>query len=506
MRDRDDFAFAQPAARSSLRVADDADGEQGRFVVAQTGVGGDNFRDGDGAFVLDRFDAIANCGFIGEVRLEHQAVCTVGVVHELEVGPDSGFDAVVVVGGRRQGLAVRGLDLNTDIVDGLNAGKSHVDDLSDTDIAAMLGQGFRATTDAAVLGEADTIVICVPTPLSDEGGPDLGAVLSATRAIANTLHSGQLVILESTTYPGTTDEDVRPLLEANGLVAGKDFNLAFSPERIDPGNPVYGMKNTPKVVGGHTSACTDRAAAFYARFVDTVVKAAGTREAEMAKLLENTYRHINIALVNELAQFSKPLGIDLWDAIRCASTKPFGFQAFYPGPGVGGHCIPIDPNYLSHRVKTLLGQPFRFVELAQEINAGMPSYVKRRIQDLLNDEGKALKGATVLLLGVTYKPNIADQRESPVRPLARELLAAGANVQFHDPYVAEWNIDNEHGHPSTTDRVLRAQADAVAAATAADVVVVLQPHKGYDLAAITAVAKQVLDTRGLLSGSNVERL
>jgi UDP-N-acetyl-D-glucosamine dehydrogenase len=404
------------------------------------------------------------------------------------------------------GLAVRGLDLNTDIVDGLNAGKSHVDDLSDTDIAAMLGQGFRATTDAAVLGEADTIVICVPTPLSDEGGPDLGAVLSATRAIANTLHSGQLVILESTTYPGTTDEDVRPLLEANGLVAGKDFNLAFSPERIDPGNPVYGMKNTPKVVGGHTSACTDRAAAFYARFVDTVVKAAGTREAEMAKLLENTYRHINIALVNELAQFSKPLGIDLWDAIRCASTKPFGFQAFYPGPGVGGHCIPIDPNYLSHRVKTLLGQPFRFVELAQEINAGMPSYVKRRIQDLLNDEGKALKGATVLLLGVTYKPNIADQRESPVRPLARELLAAGANVQFHDPYVAEWNIDNEHGHPSTTDRVLRAQADAVAAATAADVVVVLQPHKGYDLAAITAVAKQVLDTRGLLSGSNVERL
>lgn len=404
------------------------------------------------------------------------------------------------------GLSVRGLDLNTGIVDGLNGGRSHVDDLSDADIATMLSQGFVSTTDSAVLADADTIVICVPTPLSEEGGPDLGAVLSATRAIAKHLHAGQLVILESTTYPGTTDEDVRPLLEAGGLVAGRDFNLAFSPERIDPGNPVYGMKNTPKVVGGHTPACTDRAAAFYGRFVDTVVKAAGTREAEMAKLLENTYRHINIALVNELAQFSKPLGIDLWDAINCAATKPFGFQAFYPGPGVGGHCIPIDPNYLSHRVKTLLGQPFRFVELAQEINAGMPTYVKRRIQDLLNDQGKALKGATVLLLGVTYKPNIADQRESPVRPLARALLESGANVVFHDPYVSEWNIDNEHGHPGPDDRVLQSASDALTAAKTADIVVVLQPHKGYDFAAISAASKQVLDTRGMLSGANVERL
>ena len=404
------------------------------------------------------------------------------------------------------GLSVRGLDLNQQIVEGLNAGRSHVDDLSDADIGEMLANGFRATSDSTVLAEADTIVICVPTPLSEDGGPDLGAVLAATRAIAANLRVGQLVILESTTYPGTTDEDVRPLLEASGLVAGKDFSLAFSPERIDPGNPVYGMRNTPKVVGGHTAACTERAAAFYARFVDTVVKAAGTREAEMAKLLENTYRHINIALVNELAQFSKPLGIDLWDAIKCAATKPFGFQAFYPGPGVGGHCIPIDPNYLSHRVKTLLGQPFRFVELAQEINAGMPTYVKRRIQDLLNDDGKALKGAKVLLLGVTYKPNIADQRESPVRPLARLLVDAGANVLYHDPYVAEWNIDNEHGHPEPTDRVLNSQPDALVAARNADIVVVLQPHREYDLSAIADAAAQVLDTRGMLHGANVERL
>lgn len=404
------------------------------------------------------------------------------------------------------GLCVAGLDLNTGVVDGLNAGRSHVDDLSNDDIASMLAKGFRATTDAAVLAEADTIVICVPTPLSEDGGPDLGAVMGATRSIAAHLRPGQLIVLESTTYPGTTDEEVRPVLEAGGLIAGKDFALAFSPERIDPGNAVYGMKNTPKVVGGHTPTCTERAAAFYGRFVDTVVQAAGTREAEMAKLLENTYRHINIALVNELAQFSKPLGIDLWDAIRCAATKPFGFQAFYPGPGVGGHCIPIDPNYLSHRVKTLLGQPFRFVELAQEINTGMPTYVKRRIQDLLNDEAKSLKGATVLLLGVTYKPNIADQRESPVRPLARELLAAGADVRFHDPYVVDWNVDQEHGAPHPGDRVLRSEADALAAAKTADIVVVMQNHKVYDLAAIAAASKQVLDTRGLLKADNVERL
>ena len=404
------------------------------------------------------------------------------------------------------GLSVRGYDLNKEIVAGLNTGVSHIDDLSDADIATMRAQGFLATTDAAVLGEADTIVICVPTPLSPEGGPDLGAVLGATRDIAKHLHKGQLVVLESTTYPGTTDEDVRPILEAGGLVAGVDFNLAFSPERIDPGNPVYGMVNTPKVVGGHTSACTERAAAFYGRFVKTVVRARGTREAEMAKLIENTYRHINIALVNEMAQFCKPLGIDVWDAINAAASKPFGFQAFFPGPGVGGHCIPIDPNYLSHRVKTLLGHPFRFVELAQEINAGMPTYIKRRVQDLLNDQGKSLKGSTVLLLGVTYKPDIADQRESPVRPLARQLLATGAQVIFHDPYVADWNIDNEHGHPSATDRVLHSESDVIAAAKKADLVVLLMPHKGYDLEAIAAASQCLLDTRGKLHAANVERL
>ena len=403
------------------------------------------------------------------------------------------------------GLTVRGFDVTERVVSGLNAGRSHVDDLSDADIAKMLEQGFEATNDPSVLATADAVVICVPTPLHKDGGPDLGAVLAATDTVADYLHAGQLVVLESTTYPGTTDEEVRPRLEAGGLVAGHDFHLVFSPERIDPGNPTWGMVNTPKVVGGHTPACTDAGVAFYSRFVDTVVPVKGTREAELAKLIENTYRHVNIAMVNELAQFAHALGVDLWESIRAASSKPFGFQAFYPGPGVGGHCIPIDPNYLSYRVKSLLGQPFRFVELAQEINSGMPSYVRRRAQDLLNRHAKPLNGSTVLLVGVTYKPNIADERESPVRPLARELFAEGANVVFHDEYVEHWNIDSEHGaHPG--DRVLDRQPDLYEAAANADLVILLQPHRAYDLAKLAAAAPALLDTRGLLTGDNVERL
>ncbi len=236
----------------------------------------------------------------------------------------------------------------------------------------------------------DVTVICVPTPLSESDGPDLTAVKSATETAAKLLKPGALVVLESTTYPGTTDEIVRPMLEkASGLTVGIDFHLAFSPERIDPGNERYGMRNTPKVVGGITPACTDAAAAFYGQVCDTVVKAKSAREAEMAKLLENTYRHVNIALVNEMAIFCHELGIDLWDAIRCAATKPFGFQAFYPGPGVGGHCIPIDPNYLSYKVRAELKHPFRFVELAQEINSRMPGYVVDRAAELLNTDAKA---------------------------------------------------------------------------------------------------------------------
>ena len=387
----------------------------------------------------------------------------------------------------RAGLQVVGLDLDPRVVDGLTGGRSHVDDLADGDVQDMLAKGFTATSDPAVLADATTAVICVPTPLSKDGGPDLGAVLGATATIAAHVHPGMLVVLESTTYPGTTDEEVRPLLEAGGLVAGQDFHLAFSPERIDPGNPVFGMRNTPKVVGGHTPACTERAATFYGQFVDTVVRTRGTREAETAKLLENTYRHVNIALVNEMAKFCHELDIDLWDVIRAASSKPFGFQAFYPGPGVGGHCIPIDPNYLSYNVRAKLGYPFRFVELAQEINASMPTYVVRRLMELLNEQAKALRGSTVLLLGVTYKRDIADQRESPARPLAQALAAHGARVQFHDPHVQQWSLGS-----TTLQRV--PQLDPAVAD--ADVTVLLQDHGAYDLAHLAEVAGLLFDTRG----------
>jgi len=269
----------------------------------------------------------------------------------------------------RAGMQVTGYDYSRDVTEGLNAGRSHVDDISDADVKEMGLRGFRATSDPAALGTAQVAVICVPTPLSPEGGPDLTAVRGATRTVATMLRPGMLVVLESTSYPGTTDEVVRPILEeATDLTAGADFSLAFSPERIDPGNREYELRTTPKIVGGHTPDCTRTAVQFYSRIVDQVVVAKGMREAEMAKLLENTYRHVNIALVNEMAVFCHEMDIDLWDVIRCASTKPFGFHAFHPGPGVGGHCIPIDPNYLADRVSQECGHPFRFVELAQEID------------------------------------------------------------------------------------------------------------------------------------------
>jgi nucleotide sugar dehydrogenase len=398
----------------------------------------------------------------------------------------------------RAGLPVVGLDASAAVVDALSAGRSHVDDLADADVAAMRAAGFRATTDEAVLGEAATVVICVPTPLGADHGPDLTAVRAASEAVARHLRAGQLVVLESTSYPGTTEELVRPLLEAGGLVAGRDFHLAFSPERIDPGNATHGLRNTPKVVGGCTPECTEAAAAFYARVVDTVVRAKGTREAEMAKLLENTYRHVNIALMNEMARFCHELGVDLWDAVRLASTKPFGFQAFYPGPGVGGHCIPIDPNYLSYKVRTDLGYAFRLVELAQEINDSMPGYVAERVGRILAGDGRSAEGSTVLLLGVTYKADIADPRESPAVPLARQLRTLGAKVVYHDPFVPTWTVDGE-----TLDSV----SDVLAAATSADVTVLLQAHSAYDLDALAGAARRLLDTRGKVDdGPGVERI
>ncbi|MDK7749825.1 nucleotide sugar dehydrogenase [Brevibacterium sp. UMB10442] len=385
------------------------------------------------------------------------------------------------------GLSVTGLDVSTRVVENLNSGKSHIDDLSDGDIADLLERGFTATNDASALADADTIVVCVPTPLDEDSRPNMDAVTSATESIAQNLQPGTLVVLESTTYPGTTEELIQPLLEKSGLKAGQDFHLAFSPERIDPGNATFGLVNTPKIVGGLTPACTTRAREFYGRFIETVVEARGTREAEMAKLLENTYRHVNIALVNEMAKFCHELGIDLWDSIRLAATKPFGFQAFYPGPGVGGHCIPIDPNYLSYNVKSRLGYPFRFVELAQEINDSMPMYVASRAQALLNEDRKAINGAKVLMLGVTYKPDISDRRESPAVPLAQNLLSLGADLSYHDPKIDQWTVDGQQINRAT---------DVMQAAAEADLVIVVQNHKVYNLNEIAKTAKRFLDTRG----------
>ena len=397
----------------------------------------------------------------------------------------------------RAGLTVTGFDISPNVVEGLNTGRSHVDDVTDDDVLAMRGCGFVATADPSDLGDTDVFVICVPTPLSENGAPDLSAVIDASKMVAIGLRPGCLVVLESTTYPGTTYGIVKPLLESgSGLVAGVDFFLAYSPERIDPGNPAFGLRNTPKIVGGLTPTCTERAVEFYEQIVDTVVPTVGLGEAEFAKLLENTYRHVNIALMNELSVFCHELGIDLWAAIEAAKTKPFGFEAFYPGPGVGGHCIPIDPNYLSWIVRSI-GHRFRFVELAQEISGGMPSYIAKRIQDSLNSVCKSVKGSTVLLLGVTYKEDVRDQRETPALLLATQLCEMGAEVFFFDPYVEQFSAGG-HSIPSIDDLEMFASK--------CDLAVLVQAHQEILKSSFLGAYARILDTRGVLKGNNVERL
>lgn len=390
------------------------------------------------------------------------------------------------------GYNVTGLEVNQEVVDNLNSGSSHVEDIPDLALQTMLENGYRATTDNAVIRDADVVVICVPTPLGDAGRPDLFAVESATASVAENLEKKTLVILESTTYPGTTEEVLQPALETDGRRLDEDFHLAFSPERIDPGNKTWRLENTPKVVGGVTNTSGDQAVEFYSKFIETVVKVKGAKEAETAKLLENTYRHINIGLVNEMAKFSHELGIDIWEVINAAKTKPFGFQAFYPGPGVGGHCIPIDPSYLNYSVRKALGHPFRFVDLAEDINNSMPNYVVQRIQDLLNTHSKSLNGSKVLLLGVSYKANIADQRHSPAIPVAHGLAAKGANIRYHDANVPTWQV-NGATHESVSD--------LDQAARDADIVILLQAHREYDLTEISEKAKLLFDTRGAAQGT-----
>ena len=397
----------------------------------------------------------------------------------------------------RRDMRVVGLDVDQEVVASLLNGESHIDDVDSVGVAEMLAAGFAATTDPICIRYADVIVICVPTPLDGDGTPDLGAVKAASRTVSENLQQGSLVVLESTTYPGTTEDTVRPLLEdGSGLEAGIDFNLAYSPERIDPGNPEWGLRNTPKIVGGLTPSCTERAVEFYAQIVDTVVPTVGLREAEFAKLLENTYRHINIALINEMAVFCHEIGIDLWASIDAASTKPFGFQAFRPGPGIGGHCIPIDPNYLSWVAKRV-GYRLRFVELAQEVSERMPAYLARRTQDALNRLKKPMNGSHIVLAGVTYKANVSDQRETPAKPLVAHLRRMGADVSYVDSHVVSFVVGEKE-----VPRIV----DIGEAVRSADIVVVLQAHDEFIDSTELGAAKCILDTSGKFSGGNVDRL
>lgn len=338
------------------------------------------------------------------------------------------------------GFEVVGVDLRDEKVQTVNSGKSHLRDVDDERVGALVARShLRATGSFDALREADAVIICVPTPLAG-GQPDLSRVVFAGEEIAKVLKPGSLFILESTTYPGTTEELLKPLLEAGGLSAGVDFMLAYSPERIDPGNPTYAFEDIPKIVGGIDRSSSEAAASLYGQVVPKVVPVSGTREAELAKLIENTYRHVNIALVNELAIYSHELGIDIWESIEAASTKPFGFQPFWPGPGWGGHCIPLDPSYLSWKVRQSRSHEVRFVELAQSINSEMPRHVIERISQLLNDQGKPIRGSKILGIGVAYKAGTEDTRESAGIKLLERLTERGADVSYHDPLVPQAKI------------------------------------------------------------------
>jgi UDP-N-acetyl-D-glucosamine dehydrogenase len=415
---------------------------------------------------------------------------TVVVVGQGYVGLPLAMRAVEV------GYRVVGVDLDRDRIDGLLAGSSYVDDVTDEALRAAADSGrYRVTSDYDETGDAfDVAVITVPTPLRD-GLPDLSFVESASRSLSVRLRHGATVILESTTYPGTTDELVVPILEqGSGLRAGRDFHVGYSPERIDPGNRRWGFVETPKVVSGIDQGSLTAVTRFYDDLVLRTVPVSGTREAELTKLLENTFRHVNVALVNELAVFAHRLGVDVWEAIDAASTKPFGFMRFTPGPGVGGHCLPIDPSYLSWQVRRRLGQPFRFVELANDVNEHMPDHVVERVQSMLNDCSRSVRGSRVLLVGLAYKKNSGDVREAPALKIARSLLQQGAEVVAVDPHV------HERYWPADIRRVDLVR-DVVSEVDAA---VVVTDHDGVDLTLLHGVP--TFDTRHVLTGDHVVAL
>ncbi|GAB4520870.1 MAG: nucleotide sugar dehydrogenase [Anaerolineales bacterium] len=391
------------------------------------------------------------------------------------------------------GFDVTGVDPVAEKVTRLNRGESYIKDVPSEQVARWVQAGtFRTTTDFSVIRQADAVSICVPTPLRKTGDPDLSFIISATDELARYVHPGMIVVLESTTYPGTTREILLPKLQqAAELHIGEDFFLAFSPERVDPGREDWTTINTPKVMGGITPACTEVASAWYGQAIQTVVPVSSAEVAEMAKLLENTFRMINIGLVNELALMCDRLGVDVWEVIEAAATKPFGFMKFTPGPGLGGHCIPIDPLYLSWKLRSL-NYTARFIELASEINTGMPRFVLGKVQDALNEQRKPIKGSHVLVLGAAYKPDIDDLRESPALDVIGLLLQKGAEVSYHDPYIPHLRHDGF---------AMQSVDDLMAAVRTADCVVIVTNHSAYDYAAILENAALIVDTRNALGST-----
>jgi UDP-N-acetyl-D-glucosamine dehydrogenase len=397
----------------------------------------------------------------------------------------------------RCGVAVLGLDIDSGKINTLNRGQSYIKHIpSESVVDAMRSGAFSASSDFSRIQEVNAIIICVPTPLNKNREPDISYILDTGKTIARHLQKGMLVVLESTTYPGTTDEDLREVLETgSGLAAGRDFHLAFSPEREDPGNPNSKVAIIPKVVGGYTPACLEKAVALYSTAVKTVVPVSSCRVAEATKLLENTFRGVNIALVNELKVVYHAMGIDVWEVIDAAKTKPFGFMPFYPGPGLGGHCIPIDPFYLTWKAREY-GQNTRFIELAGEVNTSMPEYVIHRVADALNDQQKSVKGSSVLVLGLAYKPNVDDERESPSYALMEMLSTRGAKVAYHDPYVPVIKPTREHAHWAGTKSVEWNQPTVAGF----DLVLIATNHACINYQELADWSKCIVDTRNAMQG------
>jgi UDP-N-acetyl-D-glucosamine dehydrogenase len=395
----------------------------------------------------------------------------------------------------RVGFQVIGFDIEPDVVSEINAGRTRTRDIDPDELKTLVQNGrLSATTEFEQLARCDAIVICVPTPLSKIKDPDLSAVLAAAHLIRAHLRTGQLVVLESTTYPGTTRDVVLPILAETGLVVGEEFFLCFSPERVDPGNKIWTIHNTPKLVGGITDACRALGKAFYEGVVERVIDVTSVEAAELAKVYENTFRMVNIALANELALVCARLGLDVWEVVEAAATKPFGFMRFAPGPGLGGHCIPLDPHYLSWKMETLDFKT-RLIELASEINAQMPAFVVQLVSDALNEDGKAVRGSTILLLGIAYKADVGDYRESPALEIIRRLKAKGADVLYHDPYCPEIVEDGSGRTAGLAQRSVELDA---AQLRSADVVVLVTDHAVFDREWLMANARVIVDTRGAL--------